>query len=457
MTDIYSVIRQPKCKVFRRCYIKRRDATTGLYETDWYEITEDIEKWGKLKSSIDVEKPGRFKINSNKIKLSNDEGKYNPEDDSASLWYGYAPQQRTLVKINYGFVYQTLSSGYIWKNTEYPKSGLFDECLFDDPEGVFDFPIPAWKGLISVDIPADDTNSITFDLKPLTQVFMDYPVDRIDWNTATGITASRFIELVRDQTDGSGSFVFRPFFDDTTSMWNISTTSITYSELTSGNVGANTEKSVWDVVEQLCEAENFISYVDNEGMFHFRSKTGISGTAFKFNGIGYDFDSEYGVTIKKINRYGNNIGSFYSRINVKFEDADTTTSYVTKDIDMVVNGANAAWNYGYKIFNLENTWIPNTATAQTVADALYNELGTVKKEIQFTASFVPHLNILEQFEVYYDTAVAEDNSYWDVNNWDSELMWAKTSGDALKLNGRQFKIIDLEIDLDKFETKIVGR
>lgn len=458
MTNVLTLIKQPKAKVFRRCYIKRRDATTGLYETDWHEITEDIEKWGKLKSAIDVEKPGRFKFNNNKIKLSNDKGKYNTEDDPGSLWFGYAPQQRTLVKINYGFIHQTLSSSGIWKNYEYPNSVLFDEVEFDDAFSLFENHIPSWRGLISSDIPADDSNSIAFDLKPLTQVFMDYPVDRIDWNTATGITASRFIELVRDQTDGSGHFIFRPFFDDTTTTWDISTTSISYSELTSGNVGDNTEKSVWDVIEKLCQAENFIAYVDNNGVFRFNSRTGASTTSFKFCGIGYSDDTEYGITIKKISKYGQNIGAFYSRINVKFADDDTTTSYVTKDIDMVVDGANSAWNYGYKIFNLENTWIPDTATAQTIADALYTDLSIVKKEIEFTTSFVPQLNILDQFEVYYTTSkITGFNTLWDRADWDNELVWDKISGDALKLNGTEFRIIEMEIDLDKFECKFKGR
>lgn len=443
--------------MFRRCYIKRRDVTTGIYESDWYEITDDIKKWGKLKSAIDVEKPGRFKFNNNKITLANDRGKYSPEDDAASLWYGYATQQRSLVKINYGFIHQTLASSMIWKNTNYPKSVCFDDAIFDDPASTFDYQIPAWRGVISVDIPADDTNSITFDLKPLTQVFQDFPADRIYGFSSGGITASQFVGMLRDQTDGSGNFVFRPFFDNTTTMWNISTTANVYTNLNTSSAEDLREKNCWEVVEKLCQAENFIAYVDNSGVFHFRSKTGITGTVFKFNGVGYGYDTEYGVTIKKLNKYGPNISAFYSRINVKFKDEDTATSYVTKDLDITVNGASAPWNYGYKIFNLENTWIPDTATAQTIADALFLDLSEVRKEIEFTTSFVPHLNILEQIEVYYDTGKTRTESLWDRNDWDSELVWDDATGDALKLNGKEFKLIEIEIDLDKFECKFVGR
>jgi hypothetical protein len=42
MSSIEKEIRNPRGRIFRRLYIKRRLATTGLFETNWMEITDDV-------------------------------------------------------------------------------------------------------------------------------------------------------------------------------------------------------------------------------------------------------------------------------------------------------------------------------------------------------------------------------------------------------------------------------
>jgi hypothetical protein len=144
-------------------------------------------------------------------------------------------------------------------------------------------------------------------------------------------------------------------------------------------------------------------------------------------------------------------------VQIKFQDADTNTSYVTKDLGISVDGANAAWNYGYRALNIENLWITDTAAADSLATALYTDLSSVKNEIAFTTSFVPHLYVLDGFNFYYDKTEANVSSKWDINNWDTELTWDKIGGDSLIFNGDNFKLVSTEINLDKFECKFIGR
>ena len=42
-------IKNARSKIYRRLFIKRRLAGTGLYEADWVDISEDVIKWGTIK------------------------------------------------------------------------------------------------------------------------------------------------------------------------------------------------------------------------------------------------------------------------------------------------------------------------------------------------------------------------------------------------------------------------
>jgi hypothetical protein len=456
---IKASVKSPLSRAFKKAYIKRRLGSTGLFESDWQEITDDVKKWGKITFSTNPQRPSKFKFNNFKLVVANDEGKYNPEDDESSLWFTYANQQRTLVKIETGFLNQTLSADGIWYHDEVPGEDKWDVDFWDS-DAFWDNDGISFHGLLQGDLILSDKNEIALGIKPLTQIFLDYPARNLVGLTSTGVTASQFMTLLRDQTDGAGAFIFRPFFGDTTSNWNIETTTNVYSDLNTSTAKDVRDKNVWQVIEKLAEAENFFPYVGQNGIFNFTSKTQSTTTAWSFFGKGSN-DTEFGNTIKSIDRYGKKMTSFFSRVEVKFREEDTSTSYVVKESTLTVDPSNGPWNFGYRTFQMENVWIPTSTVAETIAQSLFDDFASLKSEIKFSTSFVPHLNILDKIDVTYDSTQPNPDSHWDINNWatasSNELVWDLSKGDAIKLVGKEFKLLSIDIDLDNFQNRFTAR
>lgn len=466
MSTLNDQIGKASSRVFRRAYIKRRNTDTGLFESAWYEITNDIKKWGKITTSVDAELYGKFKFPNAKLTVANDEGRYNPNDDFNSLWFGYAPQERTLVKIEAGYLDQTQTSGGIWINTQYPGDILWDDAFWG-AGGVWDGDGTMFIGIISGDINLSDKNETTLNIKPLNEVFRQYAARHLNSWTSTGATSSEFMTRLRDQTDGAGGFIFRPFFGDTITNWDIATTSTNFSNLNTSGAADVRDKNCWEIIEKLAQAENYVAYVSNQGKFVFSSRDTSTGNIFNFAfaGPGLTLPAS-GTTIKSIQRYGKKYTKYYSSVQVKWAEADTSTSYEVAESGFTVTGGNAPWYYGERVYKLENTWIPNSATAQTLANNIFTNISNIKDEIEFTTSFISHLNILELCTISYDSSDITDNSLWDIYQWadtaggaqtDIDLLWDGSGGDAIKLSSKEFRLLKVEVDLDKFESKFHAR
>jgi len=434
---IENEIKSNNSKVFRRAYLKRRLATSGLFETDWQEITSDVQKWGKFSTALDNVRVNVFKFSNVSMQLSNYTGKYNSADDQSSIWYGYAGQQRTLLKVEAGFTESTLGANGIWINNEYPTSSVI------------------FTGVISGDMNVTSENQINLSVKPLTQVFVDFAAKNLIYPALPtgGMAASAFIELLRDQTDGTGFFVFRPFFGDTTTNWVISTTTANYGALNPSQEKGVYGKNVWEIITQLAECEGFAPYASKDGKFYFTPKSAPSVTAYEFFGVG-SFDTNYGHTVKKINNYGNKYSNYYSRVELKFNDDDTFTSTVVKEVAMQVAGGNDAWNLGQRTLKIENLWLDST-TANTLANDIFTNVSSLQRYVQFTTTFIPHIELLSKVKVSYDSSEVDPVSLWDIADWD-EMVWDANIGNPIKLTNKETTCLSVEIDLDKLETVFTG-
>lgn len=434
-------------RVFRRAYLKRRDATTGLFEDDWQEITDDVMNWGVLASSIDDALFNKFTFNNVRLILQNTTGRYNPHSFESSIWYGYANQQRSLVKIEAGFVDESTTSGVVTR-TEYPTVTT------------------AFVGIISGDMVVSDDNKVPLNIKSLQQVFRDFPAAALTGWTTVGFTASDFItKMVRDATDGSSSLIFRPFFQDTTTNWNIVSTTNIYSNLNTSGAEDVINSSVWDIIEKLAQAEVAVPYIDREGIFNFRLRSDVTTTvAWQFHGLGSD-DTEYGHLIKKISEFGLKVTKYYSRVQIKWAAADTSASYESVNATFSVSGTNNPWNLGHRKLELQNFWIPSAAVASSIATIIFNETSSLKNEIKFTSSFVPGLEVLDRISISYDSAgLGNEESLWGVNYWahptansTTDLILDSNIGDAINLEDTEFKIMSIRHNLDGFETEITAR
>lgn len=467
MSTLNQLIKQNKTRVYRRAYIKRRLVSTGLFETDWQEITRDVKSWGTIKLNIDDVRKSKFTFGNISVKVANDTGKYNDETNDNSLWFGFASQQRTLFKIEAGFLDQTLGADGIWTNTfANGNVGIWDQSLWGDSTYDVLANNPVFIGVLVGDLKTNDSNEKTLKVNSLLDIFRKYPAEEMAGYTTTGLTASDFVTLVRDHTDGAGSFIFRPFFDDTTTNWDISTTTTNYLDLNTTGAQNIIDKDVWSVIEKLSEAEQFVPRITKSGQFKFNAEgTNQSVPAYEFHGLGSN-DRTFGRTIKKVNSFGINYSKYYSRVQVKYKEENTSTSYTTVKSDLLVSGGNSPWNLGHKTLSINNNFIATATVAEVVAQTVFDNVSSGKDEINLTTSFVPQIELLDRFSVTYDSSPVVQESLWDQNDWaDSagaaetgqELVWDKSPGDAIALNGVEFKALSVELDIDKFETRIIGK
>ena len=460
---LYGQIKNPRSKVYRKLFIKRRQQGTGLYEDDWVDITKDVIKWGTIRKAVDATKVNSFNFSNITLVMDNSSGRYNPESDEQSIWYGYGDQQRTLVKITAGFLVQEKGEDGLWSNINIPGNAYFDEAYFD-AEAYFDSESTIYSGFISGDINVVGNNQINIPIVPLMEVFRQFPASRLTGYNSS-LTASDFITLLRDQQDANGSYIFRPFFNDTTTNWEITSTSVEYGNLNTSTAQDVLDSTVWDVVQKLAEAENHVPIITADAIFKFRPRDITTTPVYEFYGAGA-YSSQYGRQIKKIGFYGKRYTKYYSRVSVKYREADTSTSYATEESQYLVSGSSGPWTLGERTLNIDNLWIPTSTVAETIAESLFEEFSAIKREIEFTTSFVPQLEVLDRVLISYDESGITENSLWDVYNWaDSatgastmdDLIWDDSDGDSIKLLDEEFKLIAIDLNLDSFECKFVGR
>lgn len=460
---IEKAIKAPVNNAFRRFLIKRRDEITGEFEDTWQDLSDKVKKWGKVRAAIDSERINKFRFSTMSLKCLNDRGTFNPADDKDSFWFGFGEQQRSLVRIEAGFFSDTQSSGGVWARSELPSNAKWDDAMWD--VDIWDADNALFTGILWGDIELDESNEVKLRVKPLSQVFRDYSARNLSgYNNS--LTASDFMRLVRDHTDGSGNFIFRPFFGNTTANFEIASTTVTFSNLNTATAKDVRNATVWDVMEKLAEAENHVVYVDKQGVFKFQPRDAAqSTTVYELHGVG-STDNQFGHTVKRINRFGKRLTKFYSRVELQFQEGDTVTSFKVKESSLAVSGANTAWNLGERTLSINNVWIPDSATADTIATTVFNEVSSFNNEIELSASFVPHLDVLDRFSVTYDSSEFDQGSLWDVNVWadsaggtnfDNELVWDESGGNALRLDGTEFKFLEFEQDLDKLETTFKGK
>lgn len=441
---ILTQIKAAHSNIFRRVWVKRKLATTGLFEDDWQNISSDVKTWGTIKREIDSVRYSKLRFGDVLMKFENSSGRYNPFDDEASLWFGFTSQQRSLIKIECGFFSHTVTSSLIHTITEYPTTAS------------------VFYGIISGDLFNSDDNHVQIQVRPLSQIFRDYPARNLTGFTSTGLTATQFFNMIRDQTDGAGSFIFRPFFGNTTTNWEIESTSNVYSNLNTATAADVFDKNVWDIMEKLSEAEDKIIYIRNDGVFKFSSRDATTTVSFEFYGNGF-VNNEYGHTIKKINRFGKKQSDYYSRVEVKWIDSNTFTSVRVKESAFTVTGSNDAWNLGHRTFQFENFWIPTITVADTILNNIFNNVTQLKNQVEFTTSLVPHLELLNRIEISYDSSALDPSSRWDLFNWafddtntSTDLYWDRFMGDAIRLTEAEFKILGIELNLDRLDTKITA-
>lgn len=412
-------IERPSSVVFRKAQIKRRQLSDGLFESSWQPITEFVKKWGSLNSSVDDVRLNRFTFSGVNLTCRNDTGKFNDETNASSLWYNYLTRYRSLVRIQAGY-YDTDGSSELPTD---PSLGVF---ILDD----------------QVEI-AGSTNDVVLKCSSLKSIFDEVRARDINFGSLTA-NASAIMARIRDHTDGASRFVFREFITSTS--WTIQATTNNYLLSTA----TLEDMTAWDLMQKLAESEGFVLNIDRTGGIEFVDRSATSAVTFPFQGQGF-----HPQTIIKINDEAEALDKLYTFFRVKYLEADTSTSYVSAGTTTVLEPTNASWRYGQRVYEAENTFILNTATAQTIANNLFTEFSTVKREIDFDAKFVPHLEVLDRITVSYRSYDLAFHSLWDVMVWNRDF-WS-IEGQNFDYQNKAYKVLGKQVNLDNFMMKVKAR
>lgn len=437
---VSQMLKRHKVNAFRRLSLKRRlDDSSGDYESSWFDISEDVKNWGNIHSAIDDEQYSFFQPDSVSIVVKNDRGQFYSEEMAGSYWHGHLTDYKTLIKINAGFKDPTSTNA-----TEIPTEGATVASTSIQFLGILTEAIEH----------NSENNESVLNVRGLYSVLEDVPANLLVVASAGAagsgqLTASGLITRMRNMTDGSSNFILRRFITSTN--WDIDTTTQTLTTL--DTTTALDSYDCWELAKKLAEVSGNAVWVDRLGVLKFKAKTESSAVNFTFAGIPYN-NATYGHTIKALRNIKEDMDFLYNRVRVKFGDADTSTSFKTKQEIWVVGDSSTSWKYGVRTLEIENNWM-NSTTADNIASTLYTSLNVLTDKVEVSCRFIPTLNLLDKTTIEYDSA-GEGGTRWDLFNWDA-ANWDRSLGAAYNFTAKFWKIIGLEHDLNRLETNVVLR
>jgi len=428
MATLDGIIREPIKRPFRTVSIKRRSATTGLYESSWFDITNLVEKYGTLQTSLDDTRLNLFVHSGVQITVRNDNGQFNPETEGASIFYGYLTRVRTLLKIEAGY---TDGSG-----NSFPT---------DPSQGVF-----IMTGDINI---VSQNNQVVLNCKSLNSPFQETRAEEIPGITDGSLTASQIFERIRDATDGSNNYLFRNFI--TSTAWNIQTTTTLYTGINTTTVIE--DLSVWELMNKIAEAENYVVYITRFGGINFHDRQpNTTASQFSFYGAGFRSPN-----VIKLTSYKEALDKLFTHVRFKYLEEDTASSYIESGTATTVSATSDEWKYGRRTYQFENKFFVSTSVAQAVATNLVNNFRNLASELDMDCEFIPHLELLDYVSVSYREGSIGSENLWDLRDWASDttttdspqvLIWAGETGSTVDFNNKAFKIISRRTNLDNFVT-----
>lgn len=431
-TDVISLpslLRRSVKYPFRKVEIKRRSAVTGLYETEWFDITERVEKFGTMQTSVDDTRVNQFVHTGVNITVRNDYGEFNIENDAQSLFYGYMTRVRTKVRVSAGYT-----------------DGAGNQFPANPVQGVY-----VLTGEINT---VSNQNQVNLNCKSLISIFQETRADDVTGITGS-MTASEIIGKIRDATDGSGNYLFQNFISS--SAWDIQSTSSIITSL--GTSTALEEFSVWELMNKLAEVETFVVYVTRDGGLVFANRLpATTDSFFSLYGAGYRDPN-----VIKLISYKEAVDKLFTHIRYQYVDEDTESSFVTAGTSTTVDVRSDVWKYGQRTYEFKNTFFNDPGVAQSAAFRILGEFSNLRSELEVDCVFLPHLELLDTVDISYREGPLGSIYVWDRWRWadvtttlDSAdvLFWASETSATIDFTKKSFKIISRRTNLDNFVTTL---
>lgn len=459
--------RESNIDVFRRFQVRRflynleSAPSIGSYETGWTDLSDYVKRWGVIRSSIDDVQFSNFQQPGLSMVVDNSSGIFNRPENKGSFWassISAATQhshERTLIRIQAGFIDPSDTS--------------------DIPSGttISDSPTQ-FVGIIKEPIQTSDSGEATIHVRSLMTILEETPASKISLATYTGTAyPSQIMVRMRDATSGTNDYIFDDFIS--TNAWNID-----QGDSANTMTGFNTttefsDFNCWSLAKKFAEINNYLLYIDRIGSLNFTRRTmRFSSTAsVVYNSstmvfTGHPFHSSpqikqdsadpvapieryFGHTIKKLTKFEIAMDRVYNTVKYKYIDADTNTSYITKEKALDINDPLSRNVFSARTLNIENPWV-NTATADNVASTLLADVSTITDRVTLNCRFFPILNLLDLAEIHYwpqtEGGSRWDSAFFDRDNFSSE------QNQSFDFEGNLYYITALEHNLDTLESNV---
>ena len=411
---VEQLIKNPVKRPVRRAYIKRRNASTGAYEANWFRVDKKdginkVISHGNVNFKIDADKliPNSFDIDTYSLKVMNEQGYFNSATDYRSCWFGYRDHKDTKLKI---------------------------VIAMQDPNLIETGTITAFEGVIqAVESSGDNTASIKS--ASYAKKLNEYSFSDL------GISGSQTV-----------SYILTAIFADTRVLDFFPALNVTISPVSNATIDCDANENLkgtfWDAIKYLSERSNSTVSVVND-TFYFGTREVVGTTAvFTFAGLGNSQDDR-AITIYDKPVYDQS-GSDKLFVNVL--DASSNLIGDNSWIDALT------MNEG-KTLTLDLKDLTSNAEKQDLLDSYVVRFGVRRPSLKFTSPFMMFtlfpLDIIavdspgSKTEVnsgYYDSSLYDDGSVYDGDG----------SSAAISKNDR-FIIESVTYDINKWETKIFCR
>ena len=179
MSTVKQLLTRGSVQLVRKLEVKRIEVT-GLYESDWLDISDYVMSWGQIRESFgDTVYLSDFTIDDLTLVLDNSSQYFNETTDYHSMWYRYMTRFRTK-----------------WRISVY--------AIDDDDSEVL---LKRFHGLNFSNIIFNDTGSIEVLIASFLKIFQYYFCDGL------ASTGAKTDALVTRITDKASSTIFDRIFD----------------------------------------------------------------------------------------------------------------------------------------------------------------------------------------------------------------------------------------------------
>lgn len=395
----------------KRIYLKRRNISTGIYESVWQRIDKRnginrVIKFGNLELKIDADKiiPNSYEISDFSFQLTNEDGYFNSNGDYRSFWSGYLDHKDTKIKI---------------------------DIAMRNPDNMSEIGlITGFEGVL-MEVVSKGDNTATFKCTDNSKKLNEFSFPELaltGTKTATEILTAIF-----------ASAKVTPYITST----EINPVQNVSIDITSNDKFTGT---FWDVIKFLAERSMSTCYIWNNYFYFGTREVTSNDPIFTFAGLGNSQDDR-AITI-------------YGKPSYDQSGADKLYTKITEsNSNLVANSSDPILLNEGRTLSLDLSDLNSTGEKQNVLDEYLARFGVRRPSLSFASPFMMFLLFpLDVIAVDSPGSKTEVNSgYYDSSLYDAGAVYDGDGGSSNIDKNARFILESISYNFDSWESKIFAR